>query len=93
MVEITDQISPYERLKVDAGSGDPFTVNWNTSGLTSYTATYSANYGADLYGHTLATDPPDEYDDQVTNFKLQMNVLEAMSVGGSFTIQYQTQVR
>ena len=92
-IEVTDQISPYERLKINSGSGAPFTINWNTSGLTSYTPTYSANYGADSYTHSLATDPPDTYDDAVTNFKLQMNVLETMNIGGSFTIQYQTQVR
>jgi len=92
-IEITDQISPYERLKIDSGSGSPFTINWNTSGLTGYTATYSADYGADSYTHPLATDPPNTYDDVVTNFKLQMNILETMNVGGSFTIQYKTQVR
>jgi uncharacterized repeat protein (TIGR01451 family) len=92
MVEITDQISPYERLKVDFGSGHPFIFNPGTSGLTLGTRTYSTNYGLDLYAHPLATDPPNTYDDQVTNFKIQFNG-SMVNTSGSFTIQYQTQIR
>lgn len=92
LVEITDQISPYERLKIDFGSGHPFNFNAGTSGLTLGTRTYSADYGVDLYAHPLATDPPNTYDDQVTNFKIQFNG-SMVNTGGSFTIQYQTQIR
>jgi len=89
-IEITDHISPYERLKVDIGTGAPFSINWGTSGLTNYTPSYSTDGSS--YAHSLATSPS-VYDDAVTHFKLTMDVMETMSIGGSFTIQYQTQVR
>lgn len=91
-VELTDQLSPYEQLKVNGGAPFTFTDNVSDpSGLTMGTPTYSNNNGSS-YAHTLAADPPNTYDDQVTNFKIPFTG-SMNNTGGSFTIQYQTQVR
>ena len=93
-VELIDQLSPYEQLKIDYDSGIPFLFTDSASdpsGLTMGTPTYSNNNGSN-YTHTLATDPPDTYDEQVTNFKIPFTG-SMNNTGGSFTIRYQTQIR
>ena len=91
-VEVTDQLSPYEQLRINGGAPFTFTDSVSDpSGLTMGTPTYSNDNGS-TYTHTLASDPPNTYDDQVTNFKIPFTG-SMNNTGGSFTIQYQTQVR
>ena len=93
-VVIDDQLSPYVALKINKSGGTPFLFTdsvSNPSGLTVGTKTYSADYGADLYTHSL-TDRGDGYDNGVTNFKIEMNNF-INNTGGNFTIQYDVIVK
>jgi len=93
-VVIDDQLSSYVALKINKNAGTPFLLTdnpTNPSGLTINNMTYSADYGTDGYTHPL-TDRGDGYDNNVTNFKIEMNN-QINNSGGNFTIQYDVIVK
>jgi len=97
-VVIDDHLSPFVALKINKSGGTPFLLTdspSNPSGLTMGTMSYSSDNGT-TYTHPL-TDRGDGYDNDVTNFKIQMNGTINKKVspatGGNFTIQYDVIVK
>jgi len=91
VVVLTDKISPYEQLKVDYGGSSPFVFNLAGSGLTVSTLSYSST-AFPAWTHTLAVNPPFEFDSAVTEFRIEFSGVMTNTTG-NFSVTYQTQVR